>query len=267
MQPRYTLKAAPSSYKPREYYKLMLGDEFGAVFDGVYQHWAQGWVRLDEIRKLFSDAEELELLNALTGGAFLGDVQQVLLDELMLCVTRLTDPCETGKHENLTVKKLPRFCNDKDLRSEASRLADRAVECSAPARKYRNQRISHIDLQTEIDPKARLLPRATLNEAKNALDAVHETLNIISLRLLRQHLANEVVTTHGAPRFMSIARRLARNIQFVDSLIDPKGTARVTDTNAANAFLEKLDQPLNWENTKKIIDLRESASFFKRGKE
>ena len=66
---------------------------------------------------------------------------------------------------------------------------------------------------------------------------------------------------------MSIARRLARNIQFVDSLIDPKGTARVTDTNAANAFLEKLDQPLNWENTKKIIDLRESASFFKRGKE
>lgn len=90
-------------HNPKNYYQDKLGDEFGAVYEGLWNQWCRGWVRLSEIRTLFSDAERVELLNAATGGGFFWDVQQVFLDDLMLCLTRMTDPKGDGGKANLTV--------------------------------------------------------------------------------------------------------------------------------------------------------------------
>ena len=77
------------------------------MFHGLWRSWGLGQVRLDEIRVLFSDAATVKLLNTVTGGVLLWDVQHLLMDDLMRCVTRLTDQKRSGGKENLTVRWLP----------------------------------------------------------------------------------------------------------------------------------------------------------------
>ena len=61
-----------------------LGEDFGGVYHGLWNDWAWGLMRIQEFRELFSNASHVELLNAITGGEFLWDVQHILWDDLML---------------------------------------------------------------------------------------------------------------------------------------------------------------------------------------
>ena len=247
----------------KQHYQRKLGEEFGAVYDGLWKYWSHGWVRLNEIRNLFGNAEQVELLNAITSGAFLWDIQQVLLDDLMLCVTRLTDPPSMQGGENLTVKRIPQFLKQEPhFRKKVTRLIEGAVKLAAPAREYRNKRVGHIDMESIRNPKKKPLPRATLDEVQKALDAIHEILNRISLTRLRENVANEVVIKPRALAFAANARHLARHVQFLDSLIDPTGCTKFTDTDVATDFLKKTGLPPTTENIRQVIELRESANLF-----
>ena len=107
--------------------------DFGSVLYEVRNDWLTGLVRLKEYRVLFSDDDAVKLLNA-AGGAFMWDVQQILWHDLLLHVTRLTDPATMGGHENLSVRALPPFCERPELQAEypelqaeVQTLVDRAV--------------------------------------------------------------------------------------------------------------------------------------------
>ena len=252
---------------PKERYQRELGEKFGTVFHGLFQHWAGGWVRLNETRELFSEPDQVKLLNAVTGGGFLWDVQRLFLDDLMLCVARLTDHQENGGQENLTVRWLPEFCSDPDLRTEVERLVNVAVGSAEHARNYRNQQITHIGLNLEQDEQAKPLLRASLDEVQASLDAVHAALNAISKHLLDAELANFVSVSGRARRFRSNSEMLAKIIQFIDSSIDPTGTTKFTDMRVSDDFLDKLGQPQDWENTNLIIRLRELARKLKKDRE
>ena len=119
----------------REYLEK-LGYDFGTVLYEIRNDWLTGLVRLKEYRVLFSDRDAVKLLNA-AGGGFMWDVQQILWHDLLLHVTRLTDPASMGGHQNLSVRALPRFCKAPglqaeypDLRAEVQTLVDKAVNGS-----------------------------------------------------------------------------------------------------------------------------------------
>ena len=149
-------------------------------------------MRTQEFRKLFSNAEDVELLNAISGGGFLWDIQHIFWDDLMLRVTRLTDPIRTARKDNLTVRRLPDFCTDPELCNEVRRRVDVAVDAAGFARDWRNRRISHRDLTQAIAPNAEPLAPANLRQVATALDAVHAVLNVISVHLLDEDIGNDV---------------------------------------------------------------------------
>ncbi len=103
-----------------------------------------------------------------------------------------------------------------------------------------------------------------MDEVQVSLDAVHGILNTISMRLLDEGIANDVVFPPRALQFVANARQLAKSVQFVDSLIDTTGSVKFTDSTAASVFLKKLGQSSGWENTSQVIELREAASLFKK---
>ena len=65
-----------SSQDIRERYQTQLGTEFGTAFHGLWNDWAWSLMRRDEFRALFTRAEDVSLLNALTGGGFTWDIQK-----------------------------------------------------------------------------------------------------------------------------------------------------------------------------------------------
>ena len=224
----------------KQEYQDKLGAEFGAVFSGLRNDWASGLVRSNEFRELFSNADRVELLNAISGGGFLWDIQHILWDDLMLRVSRLTDPTQSARKDNLTVRKLPGFCEKPELREEVQTRVNTAVEAAKFARDWRNRRISHADLARAIAPNAEPLAPASLGQVVAALDAVHAVLNVISVRLLNERIMNKVVLPPRARAFVCYATQLVAAVQYIDSFIDPGGTVPITDSDVAGAFLLKL---------------------------
>ena len=239
-----------------------------SILDRLVSHWALGTLRLREFRYLFDESEDrVNLLNVITGGAFLYDVQQIFWDDLMLCVTRLTDPPKMGRNENLTVgllTSLPEVQSNQALCREVKRRVDAAIQSAEPCREYRHKRISHLDLQLEIEAEQmKPVLRADMVAVKAALDGIHGCLSAVSMKLLHVELPNEISFDRGRSQVFTInSAHLAEAIQFVDCLIDPNGQLKVTDQDAAVEFLRKLNQPATWENIGKVFRLRELALEF-----
>ena len=243
-------------------YQEKLGQDFGAVFYGVWNDWLDGLVRLKEYRVLFGDPAAVKLLNAISGGGFMWDVQQVLWRDLLLHVTRVTDPEKTGKYENLTVQRLPPFCERPELRAQLQVSVDTAVQAAEFARDWRNRRISHSDLRLTIDPDAESLAPATLGRVQAALDAIHAVVTTVGSALLDQHVVNNVTIPPRAQAFLVYARQLVTAVQYIDSIVDSTGTAPIADRGVAEAFLGKLDRRPTRDDVCQVIELREAARRF-----
>ena len=76
----------------RRCYETQFGTKFWPTFDGLKKDWSWGLMRLKEFRVLFSQDDDVALLNAITGGGFTYDVQHILWEDLLLRVCKLTDP-------------------------------------------------------------------------------------------------------------------------------------------------------------------------------
>ena len=252
-----------SSEDIRESYRTQLGTEFGDAFHGLRNAWAWSLLRRDEFRELFTRAEDVSLLNALTGGGFTWDIQNVLWDDLLLRVCRLTDPPKSAGKHNLTVQRLPEFCKQHDaaLSDQVQCLVEAAVKKAEFARDWRNRRISHSDLATVVGNAEPLAP-ASLQNVTSALDAVHAVLNTISNELLNAEIGNFITGTPRARAFLSYARQLAASAKFIDAVVDPDGAARIPDIDIATAFLERLGLKPTVQNVRRVIDLRQAARRF-----
>ena len=192
-------------------YQEKLGEDFGTVLYEVGNDRLTGLVRLKEYRVLFSDHDAVKLLNA-AGGGCMWDVQQILWHDLLLHVTRLTDPATMGGHQNLSVRALPPFCEQPELQAEypelqaeVQTLVDRAVTAADAPRDWRNRRISHTDLGLAIDPEAESLAPTSLGQVQTALDAVHAVIQTIVGQVVKYGIANDVIVQPRAGAFLNAA--------------------------------------------------------------
>ena len=252
----------------REYLEK-LGYDFGTVLYEIRNDWLTGLVRLKEYRVLFSDRDAVKLLNA-AGGGFMWDVQQILWHDLLLHVTRLTDPASMGGHQNLSVRALPRFCKAPglqaeypDLRAEVQTLVDKAVTAADAPRDWRNRRISHSDLGLAIDPDAQSLAPTSLGQVQAALDAVHAVIQTIVGQVVKHDMVNDVTVPGRAGAFLAYLKQLVTAVQYVDGIIDPTGNGEITDGGLAESFLQRVGRLPDWEETEQVIELREAARRFR----
>ena len=246
-------------------YQDKLGEEFGAIYYALWNEWEKCKERLLEFGELFGDAKKVALLDAISNGEFIGWVQCILWDDLLMSICRMTDPPKTGG-DNLTVRRLPALCKDfPQLRSEVERLSEEATEAAEFARQWRNKRIAHTDLKRATTPSATTLTKASRQNAVEALDAVHATLNAINGRLMNTDAVNDINYPEGARAFISFASQLSEVIQFMDSLIDPSGKECAANTEVAGAFLRKLGCEPKRERVEMVIRLRQAARRFRGG--
>ena len=197
-------------------YQEKLGDKFGAIVNGVSYDWANGLVRLNEYRALFGDPANIEFINTFSG-PFMSEVQQLFWRDLLLHITRLTDPVKSGGKQNITVGRLrgfrydlelraqfPDVCDDQELLARVESFAATATENAKSARGWRNQRISHSDLNLAIDPDAKSLDPTTLASIQSVLDAVHAALDAISSAFLDVHISNRVTTSEVVSAILAV---------------------------------------------------------------
>lgn len=136
----------------------------------------------DEYRVLFiASKERVELLNK-SARSFFGLSQRLLIRDVILGVSRVTDPPGEGRRTNLTLSLLlkdprrddkPAVFHQIEQRLEALRVA------AEPIRSHRNKRIGHLDHVVAISDDNLLpkLPRHLIDDVLSEMEAIYNVHN------------------------------------------------------------------------------------------
>jgi hypothetical protein len=157
----------------------VLGPVAGPVYHALHNDVVWLHAKWLQFRQLYGTSpERLHILNRATG-FFFRVVEDVLWDDVLLHIARLTDPAKQGIYENLTLRRLPSLFTDPKLKSELGKLVNRVDTESAFARDWRNRRIAHSELALAVNASATPLVGASRQNVENVLELVRSILNTI----------------------------------------------------------------------------------------
>jgi AbiU2 len=159
-----------------------------------YALWNEvAWLHLKwkNFRALFgTSAKRVELLKQ-TAPAFFHHLQGVLWEDVLLHISRLTDPPESMGHANLTLRRLPSLITDPQLRARSESLVNFALEMSRFARDWRNRRLAHKELPPLDGGHPQPLVPTSRQHVEETLAAIREAMNLIELHYQKSTVAYE----------------------------------------------------------------------------
>jgi hypothetical protein len=185
----------------------------------------------DEYRLLFADsADRLEMLNACAPW-FFGRTQRLLMREVILGLSRLTDNAKTSGRKNLIIDFLledPELDRASAAFMELKTAVSDAREAAKPFRTHRHKYIAHLDHEVAVASEELLpgLSRVAITAAITALEAAY---NVHNGRMKDAHAIFELRPLGGAQalvRILENSDRWARMRQIRD---DRQGGASATD--------------------------------------
>jgi AbiU2 len=159
--------------------QALLGQEYGLAFHHVCQELWRVSYSWDRYEALFGIEERVDLLNK-SGSNFWGILQNLLFDDVLLGLCRLTDPARNRHQRNLSILLLLELEPSKHKERLRQAVA-RAREKTDFARKWRDKRIAHNAFDHITNP-ARILPFATGKKVTDAIIAIHYVLRWIKAR-------------------------------------------------------------------------------------
>jgi HEPN superfamily AbiU2-like protein len=122
-------------------------------------------------------SQAADLMNE-TAPTFFGHLEDVLWNDVLLHLSRLTDPPATGGQQNLTFRRLPQLVARLPIRDAVHTALDRVEGATRFARDWRDRRLAHRDFRHAQDPTVRPLAPASRASVETALRAVRELMQI-----------------------------------------------------------------------------------------
>ena len=145
-------------------------------------------------RQLFAEsARRIEMLNE-CAFAFFYVIQDVLLGEILVCLSKLTDPAMSGKHDNLSLEQLQtrlEIHGDKALALQTRSILDSLHVKYIPFRKWRNKQLAHLDLSTSMKSSANPLPDVSREMIEEALSLLRNFMNKIEMHYCDSEMGYE----------------------------------------------------------------------------
>ena len=145
-------------------------------------------------RQLFSHSEKrIELLNE-CASTFFYIIQDILLGEIQVTLSKLTDPATSGQFKNLSLEQLQlRVETQQELSLSGvlrQLLGDLHIKCQ-PFRSWRNKRLAHLDLITIMKSKLNPLPSISDEMIEEALKITRDYMNTIERHYLQSETGYE----------------------------------------------------------------------------
>ena len=180
-----------------------------------------------EFRNLYLSQAKVELLNK-TAPVFFARHQAILANELVLSISRLTDPTQTGSQANgnLTIACLL----DDQVRANAPKLFTslelqwrELSKNSMPVRALRNKRIAHTDLAARLTPQSSLGKDVTTARLREILAQMVTFLNAFEFHFTDVTTAYDGILEYGdeGDLVQYLRDGLNAHIQYRESLTAP----------------------------------------------
>jgi hypothetical protein len=139
------------------------------------------WVHLKwkEYRKLFgTDQRTVDFLNT-AAPAFFAELQEILWNDILLHLCRLTDPPKSAGKGNLTIALLPNVTSESRLTTLLTEAIIRAKEKTGFAREWRNRRLAHREFPDSLSARSRSLSPGSRQNIEDALASLRTVLNLV----------------------------------------------------------------------------------------
>lgn len=135
-------------------------------------------------RQLFAQSpKRIDLLNE-CASTFFYTIQDVLIGDVQIALSKLTDPPRTGANENLSLEQLQERVEkqgEPNLQASLRQTLDELKQKCTAFRTWRNKRLAHLDLTTAMRSRHNPLPDVSRQMIEDALDLVRKYLNAIQI--------------------------------------------------------------------------------------
>lgn len=177
-----------------------LGDNLGSLFHELSNEVAWLYIKWAEYVELFGKApSRIDLLNQ-SAPLFFRIVQDSLWENVLLHITRLTDPPISGKkssgRKNLSIQCLSVLV-DQEIKETITKQINTAIEKSSFCRDWRNRHIAHRDLKLAMGEQAEPLKQASRAKVKIALESIANVLNTISEHYMKSTVGFDLTVEPG----------------------------------------------------------------------
>ena len=143
-------------------------------------------------RQLFAHSlQRIDLLNE-CASTFFYTIQDVLLGDVQIALSKLTDPPTTFGHDNLSLEQLQRRVEahgEAGLQPTLRQILDDLNQKCLPFRTWRNRRLAHLDLTTAMRSTLNPLPDISRQMIEEALELVRKYMNTIQTFYLQSETA------------------------------------------------------------------------------
>jgi len=156
-----------------------LGNDLGLLYHELCNE--VGWLYLkweDYVELFGTNPTRIDLLNK-SAPVFFRIIQDTLFKDVLLHITRLTDPPKSLGKKNLTIQCLPSLVNA-SISVSVSEHVSNAIEKASFCRDWRNRHIAHSDFNLAMGEQVEPLEHASHAKVKDALDSISRVLNVIS---------------------------------------------------------------------------------------
>jgi hypothetical protein len=138
-------------------------------------------------RQLFAHSpQRINLLNE-CAFAFFYTIQDILLGDVQIALSKLTDPARTRGHDNLSLEQLQsrvEAYGEPRLQATLRQILDDLHQKCQPFRTWRNKRLAHLDLTTTMQSMLNPLPGISRQMVEEALELVRRYMNTIQIHYL-----------------------------------------------------------------------------------
>lgn len=186
----------------KEKYQQKLGNETGELFYYLQQEVLELNYKLHEHTELYgTHFSRLEKVLAPSASSFFGLLYQLMFDDLLLCIARLTDPENTRNNKNISIQRLQDLTipNDHNFKTELKTKIDTLLEKVKPIKEMRNKRIAHLDYNFNITALPNLdESKANRLNIQECTSSLIEILNFVEVNFFEHPTEYNVIVLEGA---------------------------------------------------------------------
>jgi len=156
-----------------------MGKELGTPFYHLWQEVSWIYSKIEQFAILFArKPTRIDIMNE-SAPYFFRIVEDLLLENIILSIARITDPPNKFGNKNLSIQMFPSLVSEDGFRSQVKNLVDISLGKVNFCRDWRNKRLAHLDLTLAIMEGIQPLDKITLNKLNDAIDSIADVLNII----------------------------------------------------------------------------------------
>lgn len=160
----------------------IMGDDFGGLFFELRNEiltLSYKWIEYKELYGI--NSSRIDILND-SAPAFFYMVERILRENVILGITRLTDPPSMNGKKNITIKAVLDFLSEGDLKIGIKEKMDALIDSTKFCRDWRNRHIAHNDYSLKFDRQANPLQESTRKKIEEALIQIQDIFSEIYLK-------------------------------------------------------------------------------------